>query len=429
MPKRFAFAVVLSLAGCLPEPAPQTPQALALPFDAGFTATPLPGARPGTVKLRLRAAITRTIVPEDGLAFVVRSGGREIERFPIAGEYIDGYTLHIRPSLDTHPPGLEPTVELALGDYDLDVEYAGTRYWGTTLRVAEVPYWGGRKQVEAIEHIGTTLDLHAGTLAVAQWWADDAPAQPWVIEWRRDGQVIMTTTGHEGRWLAAHAPSLVYDAGSGSHQSIWRLRQEYRLPREVEQTPGAWEARIAHGGAAPIAVRFAIAAPRRPAATSGRLIAAREGWVDQRSAPLAIEPLPTAEAAPLIARLDSVERKQAFDDGASPRDLVEPIALSTPAVRALFRSKQLVDAWDDFLALNSQAPGYVDSVYFTNEEDYTLSPEQKWKRKQAADRRAERDAPRTDAAAKTRLRTLRPKIEQLIRKHGGAWQPRELPRS
>jgi hypothetical protein len=113
---------------------------------------------------------------------------------------------------------------------------------------------------------------------------------------------------------------------------------------------------------------------------------------------------------------------------------VKPIALSPNAYRALFRSTELVRAWSRFLDLNEKASeggGTYGRVILSSDEEANLSPEQKWQIQHRAEVETNRDiareAPIRDASNRAELRSLRAKIEQLIKKYGGPWQPDEEP--
>ncbi len=308
--------------------------------------------------VEVSAALQRDVLPADQLAFVVRVGDDEVGRYPIA-HGVHGTTIHQK-------------LDLPLGDYEVELAYANQRFSGDPFRIAVVPEWGGTRQLHLFRHHGTRLDLAEHKLWVLRWWSNDAPALPWIVEWRHDGRAHATTKGRERKW-DVQASTIIRDAlQPEARRSIWQLGEEYTVPDIVAKTPGAWEARIVHDGAPPVSIAFTVLPERRrrraSAArwsrlrrTAGRTLGASRSRC---------RPLDPADALELADQLPVVAGAQQIDDG--------PIMLTPNAVRALFRSKQLAESWTKFLGGS---------------------------------------------------RTLRPIIEQMIKSQGGPWKPDEFPKS
>jgi hypothetical protein len=429
--KAFWFACLL--VGCTPPV--KRPAAVDVPFSGA------PGvqdvgrvAAKATYKVRLTISTTRDIGAEDGLALVVRHADDEVGRYPITGAFNDPYTRPVTIKPYVPPESLAPVIELPIGDYQLDAEYKGVRYSGGSFSIAEVPYWGGTRVLTMLAHHGTAVDLVHGRFYLSRWWVDESPSQPWIVEWRHEGTPVTTTSGRERAWMSAQAEGVVSESFDGfrdksSSRTIWQSGEQYEVPEAVTKTPGRWQARVVHGGASPVAVSFTVSPNGSLAKTSGRLEATSEGWADVMSPVLPREPLAEADVAALVAKLPALERAQPFDEPSSTHQLVTPIPASTPAVRALFRSKQLARAWQDFLDYNSLTSESGGTVVFTTDEQRNLSPEQKWRVQRRSNRDAAQEAPGMDAAKKAKLRSLRPQIEQLIKAYGGPWKPSEFPKS
>ncbi len=286
----------------------------------------------------------------------MRVGDDEVGRYPIA-HGVHGTTVHQR-------------VDLPLGDYDVELAYRGESFAGEPFRIAIIPEWGGTRQLHLFRHHGTRISLAEHKLWVLRWWSNDAPALPWVVEWRHNGRVLATTKGRERKW-DVQASTVIQNAFQPkARRSIWQLGEEYTVPDVVAKMPGAWEARVVHEGAPPVSVDITVLANGTVGDPSRSLVATPSGWTHAWSKPLALHPLEEADAAELTDQLPVVAGAQQIDDG--------PIVLTPNAVRALFRSKELAANWTKFLG---------------------------------------------------GTRTLRPIIEQLIKSQGGPWKPDEFPKS
>jgi hypothetical protein len=400
--------VLLSMlaVGCAKKPGPgasvpsaQAPRAVVapsgdvLPFAGPPTVALVDRAQPGPVyQVQLAVSLVRDVMPTDDLAFVVSVGDHEIGRYPVVATVERGQRATARQE-----------IELPLGSYEVDLAYRGVRYAATPFRLADVPVWGGRRQLQIRSHPGTRISLRQKTLWVARWWANDGPPPAWIVEWRRDGQIVTTTSGRERHGIDPKASTLVGGASFAFRgtreidQTLWTFGESYPVPDVVAQTPGAWAAIIVHGGAPPLAVTFDVRAPGQVAGESDKLVVVGPAWQRSWSRPLPSRGLSPGEVGALAAKLPHVEAHQPFDT--APSDGVEPAIRVTPAaVRALFRSSKLAETWQSYLMLNAQAA-------------------------QA------QGAQTATAKDRAKLRAMRPQIEQLIKAHGGRWLPDEAPRS
>jgi hypothetical protein len=354
------LGVLLFAAACVPPKKVDGPRATELPFSAPaveWTDDPQTGYH-----VEIASSIQRDLKPTDGVFFVVRVGADEVGKFPIAG-----------------PRGAQfrQRLDLPLGDYDVAIEYQGRRYAGEPFRIAVVPEWGGTKNLHLFRHHGTRVSLRDRRLWILRWWANEAPARPWIIEWRHDGRAITTTQGRDMPWHTQDASAFVHDVGKlgAARRSIWQLGEEYVIPDAVASQPGAWEARVVHEGTPPLAVDFTVSAGGQLADATPDLVLTREGWSHAWSKSLDSHTLSEADVLDLEEKMAVMQGAQRMTDG--------PIPLTVSAVRALFRSKQLGESWSKYLDVGLHSP----------------------------------------------QRALRTEVEQLIQKFGGPWKPEEMPRS
>jgi hypothetical protein len=138
------------------------------------------------------------------------------------------------------------------------------------------------------------------------------------------------------------------------------------------------------------------------------------GWEPSWSKRLDARALSVTEVDRLTAKLPHTSSMQAFDE--PKNDGIESaVRVSPAAVRALFRSKQLAEAWWEFVTLNYRAPAMM-----TAQPAAFVKGGSKKETPNAAKAEAERHA---------KVRALKAQIEQLIQKNGGAWKPEEHPHS
>lgn len=356
-------------------------------------------------RVQIRADITRDVMPTDDLAIVVSVKNHEVGRYPIVGKFVH------------RPTRVKQEIELPLGDYEIDYEYQGTKYAGMPFRMALVPVWGGHVGLQLRTHPGTRLSLREKKLWVGRWWANDGPPQAWIVEWARDGQVVTTTSGTEARGIPPRAASLVGGAYNTFRDSrvvpntIWTYGEEYPIPDVVAQQPGAWAARVVHGSAAPVAVVFTVLPNGQLLEASPRNVES-VGWQPSWSKELEARGLSVTEVERLNEMMPHISSSQPFDDVEGRGQTPEPtIRVSTAAVRALFRSKELAEAWHEYLALNTK----------------TLYAQPAALPKGA--KKAEAPGAKQEAQKRAKLRALRTQIEQLIKTNGGPWTPDEHPHS
>lgn len=432
-------------AACHPKapPPPKPVAANARPFHGMPTITLADNQQPGPLyRVTLGVDIARDVMPTDDLALVVSVGDEEVGRYPIVGRF------------ERRPTRIKQEIELPLGDYEIDLDYQGTRFSGMPFRLADVPVWGGRRATQVRLHPGTRISLREKKLWVGRWWANDGPPQAWIVEWVRDGQVVTATSGREERGIPANAARVVGGA-AGAFQSarvventIWSFGEEYPVPDVVATQPGAWAARVVHGGASPVAVVFTVLPNGRLAEASSRKIFS-VGWQESWSKRLEQRALSVNEVERLTAKLPHVSSTQPFDDVA---DGSNTIRISTAAVRALFRSKPLADGWWQYESLlaapppaaatGATPPTYrpgatrpMDAAGFpkgatqggAKKSGMPVAREASARTPTPAQAAAAREKEEADRRAK--LKALRTQIESLIKTHGGPWKSEEFPRS
>lgn len=396
---------------CVPKNHPPPPKPVAptaRPFEQGPTVALVDPVQDGPMyRVQIQADITRDVMPTDDLAIVVSVDDHEVGRYPIVGKF------------ERRPTRIKQEIELPLGDYDIDYLYQGTKYAGMPFRMAQVPVWGGHVGLQLRAHPGTRVSLREKKMWVGRWWANDGPPQAWIVEWARDGAVVTTTSGREDRGIPPRASGLVGGAFNTFRDSrvvpntIWTYGEEYPVPDVVVQTPGAWAARVVHGGSSPVAVVFTVLPGGKLAELSSRNIAS-VGWEQSWSKDLEARSLSVTEVDRLTDKMPHLSSTQPFDEIEGRSDGPEPaIRVSTAAVRALFRSKELADAWHEYLALNTNTLYVQQAAFPKNAKAHEPQP----------------PAAKQDAAKRTKLRALRSQIEQLIKTNGGPWKPEEHPHS
>jgi hypothetical protein len=351
-------------------------------------------------------------MPTDDLAIVVSVRDEEVGRYPVVGKFV------------SRPTRVKQEIELPLGDYEIELEYRGTRYAGMPFRLAEVPVWGGRRVLQLRSHPGTRISLREKKLWVGRWWANDGMPQAWIVEWVREGQVETTTSGREERGIPPVTAKLVAGAAAAYHSeaivnnTIWTYGEQYTVPDVVAQKPGVWAARVVHGNSPPIAVVFHVLPGGLLAELSSRKIASA-GWQESWSHPLEARALSVTEVQRLSAKLPRISANEPFDEPLPQQGLEPPVRLSLQAVRALFRSQQLAEAWNTFNTFD------VPSSYVQLHPGQP--PAVAGKRNGVAAQ--PRETPGKESERRAKLEQLRAQIEQLIKQHGAPWKPDEFPRS
>ena len=410
------FALV-ALGACVPvKPPPVKPVAVsARPFDRGPVVSLVDQNQEGpSYRVQIAADITRDVMPTDDLAIIVSVRDEEVGRYPVVGKFT------------RKPTRVAQEIELPLGDYDIEFEHKGQRYAGMPFRLAEVPVWGGRRALQLRAHPGTRISLREKKLWVGRWWANDGLPQAWIIEWVREGQVVTMTSGRESRGMAPNAQRIVSGAAGAFHSeqtvnhTIWTYGEEYPVPDVVMQRPGVWAARVVHGASPPVAVVFNVAAGGRLVELSKRRVISA-GWQESWSKLLDARALSVTEVERLSAKLPKISSNQPFDDVAKQKQGQEPpIRMSQAAVRALFRSKQLAEAWNTYLQLNVPSsyvqlhPGTTPAA--AGKRNGTPQPQQ-------------RSTPQQEGERRAKLKVLRTQIDQLIKQNGSGWEPAEFPKS
>lgn len=408
--------VVVAAVACAPNkhvPVGRPAASSARPFDHGPLATLVDQKQSGPLyRVQIAADITRDVMPTDDLAIVVSVRDEEVGRYPVVGKF------------ESRPTRIKQEIELPLGDYEIELEYQGTRYAGMPFRLAEVPVWGGRRALQLRSHPGTRISLREKKLWVGRWWANDGLPQAWIVEWVREGQVVTTTSGREERGIPPVAAKLVGGAAAAYHSesivnnTIWTYGEQYPVPDVVAQQPGVWAARVVHGNSPPVAVVFHVLPGGKLAELSSRKIAS-VGWQEAWSRPLDARALSVTEVDRLSAKLPKISAGEPFDEAPQQQGLEPAVRLSLAAVRALFRSQQLAEAWNTFNTLD------VPSSYVQLHPGQT--PAAAGKRNGVAAQ--PRETPGKENERRAKLKQLRAQIEQLIKQHGAPWKPDEFPRS
>jgi hypothetical protein len=375
-------------------------------------------------RVQLIAEIARDVLPTDDLAIIVSVDGHEVGRYPIIGRFENRKTL------------VKQEIELPLGDYDIEYDYKGTRFSGMPFRLADVPTWGGRRAIQVRPHPGTRVSLREKKLWVGRWWANDGPARAWIIEWAYEGQVVTTTSGWEQRGIPGDAMRVVGGAAGAFasptvvENTVWAYGEEYPLPDVVVTKPGPWAARVVHGGSNPVSIVFNVLPGGRLKEASNRKVYSA-GWEESWSERLEQRALSVTEVDRLTGKLPAVDSSRPFDEPTASKGPESPVRISVAAVRALFRSKALAEAWWQFANLNvaartenaSRGGQPIDVAAFRKDQKKPGTLAQK---QAAANAKA---AAKEEADRRSKLRTLRTEIEKLIKAHGGPWKSDEFPRS
>jgi hypothetical protein len=415
MIKALGIACVVAAAACHPAKKPVAkPVAVNVrPFEHGPTAALIDQNQEGpSYRVQIAADITRDVMPTDDLAIVVTVRDEEVGRYPVVGKFT------------TRPTRIKQEIELPLGDYEIEFAYQGTRYAGMPFRLAEVPVWGGRRALQLRGHPGTRISLREKKLWVGRWWANDGQPQAWIVEWVREGQVVTMTSGREEHGIPPQTARLVGGANAAYHDekiinnTIWTYGEQYGVPDVVLTQPGVWAARVVHGNSPPVAVVFnVLAGGQLKELSPARVVSA--GWEPSWSKPLDALALNVGEVERLSAKLPKLSTSEPFDEPTKDATLEPTIRLSLAAVRALFRSKQLAEAWSTYNTLNVPA------------QYAPLNPGQPpaaaGKRNGIAQQ--PREMPGKEGERRARLKLLRTQINDLIKQNSAPWKPEEFPRS
>jgi hypothetical protein len=384
------------------------------PFDKGPTATLVDQNQEGpSYRVQIAADITRDVMPTDDLAIIVRVRDEEVGRYPVVGRF------------SQRPTRIKQEIELPLGDYEIEFAHQGTNYAGMPFRLAVVPVWGGKHALQLRSHPGTRISLREKKLWVGRWWANDGVPQAWIVEWVREGQVVTMTSGREEHGIPPQMARVVGGAAGAYHDekivnhTIWTYGEEYGVPDAVMQQPGVWAARVVHGNSPPVAVVFHVQpGGKLHELSQSRVVAA--GWEPSWSRALDARALNVTEVDRLNAKLPKISATEPFDELTRQPTLEPAIRLSLAAVRALFRSKQLAEAWNTYNTINTP------STYSQLHPGQTTAVAGK-RNGAATSQRAE--LPGKDGERRARLRLLRTQIDQLIKQQGAPWRADEFPRS
>jgi hypothetical protein len=389
-----------------------------LPFDPEtIRADPsgvFPAKGPYHVELAVRA--TRSITAADQIALRVVASGAEVVSVPVVVDVPPEWNGAQASKVFT------ATVAIPAGDYDVELVYQQRPILGHAFKIAEVPVWGGGRQVQFFWHQRTRVDLDHNWLRLARWVVEDEPTQAYVIEWWQRGKRVLVTKARTDRWKAYQVLPVVQVAvprkDAETRPTIWKFAKErYDIPKDLVLIGGAWEARVYREGAPPVAIAFELGAGSE---TQESRVALKPTHL---SAELFLRPLSEGLGPQVFAMIPG--KQQPSVEPRTTLTLVEPIAFDRAAVRALFRSPELARKWLDFLKANGTTAKYVNGVKLSNEQDWNLTA---YEKQQLAQQPAARDPEEMDATKKARATRLRPQILALLKKHSGPWQPGELPK-
>src|SRR5262245_45571849 len=292
---RVGFVVAaLTLAGCVKAATPTKPRP-DLPFDPMSIRAEPATAQPakGPFKIELAVRVDRTITAADDVALRVVSSGAEVARVPVVVDVPADFNGERAPKLFAAAVGVPP------GDYEVELVSAKRTILGHAFKIAEVPVWGGGKQLQFYGHLSTRVDLDASWLRLARWVVEDEPTQAYVIEWWHDGRRVWVTKGRTDRWPAYDVDSIVQQAlppRAAPRRSIWIYGGErYAIPKDLMLMAGVWEARVYREGAPPVAITFELS-------SSPDTLESRVAMKQMRlSAELFLRPLPGGLGASVFA--------------------------------------------------------------------------------------------------------------------------------
>jgi hypothetical protein len=403
--RRVGFLVVaaaaIALAGCAlrkPAAADKFPD---LPFDPTSIRAEAIGTYknkgPFDVELGVRA--TRSITAADDIVLRVVAAGSEIARVPVVIDVAADWNGA------RSPKGFAATVGVPPGDYEVELMVRGRSILGHAFKIAEVPVWGGGRQVQLFGHIGNRVELDDGRLRLARWVVEDEPTQAFVIEWWHDNRRVWVTRGRTDRWQAYGLDAIVQRAQprkdvAGVRPTLWTYGAErYAIPKDLILMGGMWEARVYREGAPPVAVAFELSSS--PDTQESRVALKRV----HLSSELFLRPLPTGLGAAAFAAIPG--KQQPTPPARKLRALVEPVAFDRAAIRALFRSPELARKWREFIDANKNT---------MHDETWNLT----------ADEKAQLNGMRNEDRL-VAVKRLRPQIVALLAKLSGPWQPDDVP--
>jgi hypothetical protein len=408
---------VLALAGCAAwsseAPAARAP---AWPFHSRFGQVSLlledNDQLPKTWAIDVQISTEHGTTLEEPAIVRLKAGGRQLAERTLeqtTSRYVD------YDDFETQLPHLGP------GIYDLEIAVgSAVHHSPRRARIARVAC-GGMHETVAVLDAGTRIVQHA--LQLERWRALDEPTD-WIIEWVHDGRVVARTedphqpfTEHE---VPETARGVRNEIAPFKPTSCWAPfafgKETYALPEAVRHTAGAWEAHVFHSGTAPISVAFELDAagdgiPSDPDAWNGG------------SARLATRPLTSEEAAAGLARLAERARARPPVTDGTPHPYAPEVPWSPALTRAALRSPAVVKTLIAFLDANAVPGGSI----IWDDDDPEISPETRWRMRQAMQASIDRDARRDEAAARRKVPLLRQRLLALVARYGGPWHADEWP--
>jgi hypothetical protein len=406
------MAIVLGACTVKPKSTLST-RALDLPFDpttiAATPGGPLRGKGPYPIELAVNA--NRSLTAADAITLrvvVAGTGGTAVASVPVVIEVPPGWNGGTSKAFSA-------VVEVPAGDYEVELVRGDAPILGHAFKLAEVPVWGGGRQVHFFSHQNTRIDLDTDTLRLARWVVEDEPTQGWIIEWWQRGKRVITTKGRSPAWPAFELAKVVQSATSkdAARPTIWTYGAErYTIPKDLILIGGQWEARVYREGAPPVSVTFELAIA--PETQESRVAAIGL----KLSSPLFLRPLPEGLGADAFVAIPGKQQPTSVVPASRP--LIDPITFDRSAVRAMFRSPELARKWRDFLSSNS-------TVESSGEQVWNLTAAEKREAEKLAKAQRGRDPAKVDAERLARVKRLRPEIVALIRKYDGPWQPSDIP--
>lgn len=276
-------------------------------------------------------------------------------------------------------------------------------------------------------HFGTRVVFNAGKgnprLAVPRVVAAYGFARPTHITWQQ-GSARTVTTFRSERATWTHSASVESSLGDALYRNCGRLWEvdtaPYPIPDEVWRAGGRWTARLVSPGAATVEVEFE--------AGDGIAIDRRFGRYDPRRSPNL--PARVVETTDQERAWQAEEESQMRIDPPRVRAAFVPPLPITPAIfRAAHRSVDIAFDYHRYtlVGLPTSSP-YVDVVadirQGVRQGDTVAVAEQRARRYQA---RLDANARDENAYRKKEARRLRTKLEVSIQKHGGPFEPHELP--
>src|SRR5262245_21413233 len=205
-----------------------------LPFDpTTIAATPVgPWKGKGPYAIELAVHANRTLTAADAISLrVVPAGAHEVTvaSVPVVIDVPTGWNGGTSRAFAAN-------VAVPAGDYELELVYRDQPILGHAFKLAQVPGWGGGRQMQFFAHQNTRIDLDHDELRLARWVVEDEPTQAWIIEWWQGTKRVLTTKGRSPTWPTYELASLVQSATTKdtARATIWTYGAErYAIPKDL----------------------------------------------------------------------------------------------------------------------------------------------------------------------------------------------------